>query len=344
MMSTPATNTVVNQISEKQEFSTSDKRKRNKLQRELGKLYELLQEDDVQELLVNPDGVIRVDRAGQPRTTAGTMTETERLNFLSTVASSLNTYIDASRPYIDGPLILDGSRLSGEIPPIVDAPSIRIRKHAKYVKPLHWFVDQGTMTEEQYKTIQQSITDKKNIVIVGSTASGKTFLAKSVLAEIAQLAPTDRILTIEDTPELVVASDDSLRWMTSPNVGMQLMLQRALRATPDRIVVGEVRGGEAYQLLKMWNTGHSGGICTIHSDKGNIDGLTRLERMCGESSETTGMGTAWISELIASVVDVLINITNDKGDRRIRSIVVVKGLLPGGDVYDYEVLNSVDDS
>lgn len=262
------------------------------------------------------------------------------MNLLTTIASSLNTYIDERKPYIDGPLILDGSRVSGDIPPIVDAPALRIRKHARYVKPLSWFVEQGTMSEGQLEVIRESIAAKKNIVIVGSTASGKTFLAKSVLGEIAKIAPSDRILTIEDTPELVVESEDSLRWMTSPDVDMQLMLKRALRATPDRIVVGEVRGAEAYQLLKMWNTGHSGGICTIHSDKGEIDGLTRLERMCGESSETTGMGSLWIKELIASVVDVLINITNDKGHRRINSIVVVNGLAASGDDYEYTVLKT----
>ena len=317
---------ITNNLTEKQEFSATDKRKRQKLQRELGALYPLLLDEDVEEILVNPNGKVWVDRAGSPRFFLGHMSETERMTLLSTVASSLNTFIDERKPYLDGPLILDGSRISGDIPPIVDAPALRIRKHARTVQSLEWLVEQGTLTVQQLDIIRDCIQCRLNMVIVGSTASGKTFLAKSILQEIALLAPTDRILTIEDTPELVVKSQDALRWITSPDVTMQLMLQRALRATPDRIVVGEVRGGEAYQLLKMWNTGHSGGLCTLHSDKGHVDGLIRLERMCGESSETRGMGALWIRELVASVVHVLIKISNDNGQRRVTNLVRVHGL------------------
>ena len=330
---------LVNTISDRTEVSLSDKRKRKKLERELGELYVLLQQDDVQEIFVNPDGCVWVDRAGQARARFGEMSETARMTFLSSVASSLNTYIDASKPYIDGPLILDGSRISGDIPPIVDAPSIRIRKHARLVRPLGWFVEKGTMSDEQQQTIRAALVAKKNVVVVGSTAAGKTFLAKSLLSEIAQLAPADRILTIEDTPELVVESEDALRWITSPTVDMQLMLRRALRATPDRIVVGEVRGAEAYQLLKMWNTGHSGGLCTIHSDQGATDGLTRLERMCAESSETLGMGQAWIRELVARVIDLLILIERVNGERQVTGLVQVNGLTADGKGYDYQVLS-----
>ena len=129
-------------------------------------------------------------------------------------------------------LILDGSRISGEIPPMVTAPSMRIRKHAKLVQPLDYFVGTGTMTAAQLDLIRAALVAKRNIVIVGSTASGKTFLANSILHELAVVCPTDRVLTIEDTAELRLSSVDSLAWVTSPEVDMQLMLKRALRATP----------------------------------------------------------------------------------------------------------------
>ncbi|MGJ8530078.1 ATPase, T2SS/T4P/T4SS family [Maritalea sp.] len=318
------------------EYSVTERRTHEKLKRELGFLWDLLQEDNLQEILVNPDGSVFVDRAGSDRERVGSFPPTRVECFLSTVASTMNEVIDHRRPYIDGVLILDGSRISGEIPPTVSAPSMRIRKHAKFVQPLDVFVSTGVMTDKQFQILQQAILDRRNIVIVGGTAAGKTFLANSLLLEMAKLTPDDRVLTIEDTKELNVSSKDSLSWVTSPEVGMQLMLRRALRATPKRIVVGEVRGGEAYQLLKMWGTGHSGGLCTIHSDKGALDGLKRLERMCGESDEARGMGRDWIRETVADVVHVLVNITKADDVRTIPRIVKVSGFDASSDEYDYE--------
>ena len=150
-------------------------------------------------------------------------------------------------------------------------------------------------------------------------------------------------LTIEDTPELNVVAEDYLSWYVTDDVPMQKMLHRALRATPDRIVVGEVRGAEAYQLLKMWNTGHSGGLCTIHSDKGETDGLMRLERMCGESDEAKGMPREWIGDLIGNVVHMLINIVNEGGTRRIHSIVNVNNFDRSSRTYNFDVFKQEDD-
>ena len=312
---------------------------KNKLNRELGVLRAYLYEDDVQEIFVNCDGKIFVIRAGKGKEFVGYMSVDNVDGFLASVASSLNTSITKSSPTIDGMLIIDGSRISGEIPPIVTGPSMRIRKHAKTVVELSSFVDNAVMTTEQYEMIQKAIRAKRNIVIVGGTASGKTFLANSILREVSQLTPSDRILTIEDTPELNVVADDYLSWYVTDDVSMQKMLHRALRATPDRIVVGEVRGAEAYQLLKMWNTGHSGGLCTIHSDRGETDGLMRLERMCGESDEAKGMPREWIGSLIGNVVHVLINIVNEGGTRKIHSIINVNSYDLKSTLYSYDVFN-----
>ncbi len=164
----------------------------------------------------------------------------------------------------------------------------------------------------------------------------RTPISAKLVANMIERAGADRVLTIEDTKELSVSCLDSLSWVTSPEVDMQLMLRRALRATPKRIVIGEVRGGEAYQLLKMWGTGHSGGLCTIHSDKGALDGLRRLERMCGESEEARGMGRDWIRETVADVVHVLVNITKVDGVRKIPRIVKVSGFDTHNNEYAYE--------
>ncbi len=318
---------------EKVPVSEYDARVVKKLERELGFMLAFLNEDNVQEILVNPNGAVFVDRAGADRAFEGYVAASKVASLLATVASSLNTTINQQRPYLDGVLLLDGSRISGEIPPTVSAPSLRIRRHAKLVEPLSYFVESGTMTQAQLDRIREALTAKKNIVVVGSTGSGKTFLANSILRELATLCPNDRVLTIEDTAELRLSSVDSLAWVVSEAVSMQLMLKRALRATPDRIVVGEVRSGEAYQLLKMWNTGHSGGLCTIHSDKGALDGLTRLERMCGESPEVVGMGRGWIQELVGDVVHLLINITKSREGRTIPRLVEVSGFDVKSEAY-----------
>lgn len=320
----------------REEPTVAQARTHDKLRRELGYLWDILQEECVQEILVNPDGSVFVDRAGKERERVGFFKSSKVECFLATVASTMNEVIDHRRPHIDGVLVLDGSRVSGEIPPTVTAPSMRIRKHARFVQPLEMFVTTGVITEAQHQILQAAILERKNIVIVGGTASGKTYLANSLLQEIANLTPNDRVLTIEDTRELCVSCIDSLSWVTSPEVDMQLMLRRALRATPKRIVIGEVRGGEAYQLLKMWGTGHSGGLCTIHSDKGALDGLKRLERMCGESIEARGMGRDWIRETVADVVHVLVNITKVDGVRTIPRIVKVSGFDTHSDEYAYE--------
>ena len=317
----------------RQPVDEHERRVHEKLRRELGPMEPLLHDELVQEIFVNPDGAVLVDRAGEPRREVATMRSSQVATFLATVATTLGETIDRQRPWLDGVLVLDGSRISGEIPPMVASPSLRIRKHARFVRPLDWFVETNVMTPEQLERLRAALLEKRNIVVVGATAAGKTFLAKSLLAELARLVPSDRVLTIEDTAELTVASRDSLSWVTTPEVDMQLMLKRALRATPDRIVIGEVRGGEAYQLLKMWGTGHGGGIATIHSDRGALDGLTRLERMCGESPECRGMGRDWIRELVGDVVHLLVNIIRTPEGRTIPRIVEVAGLDEAGERY-----------
>lgn len=303
-----------------------EQRIHTKLIRELGVMHPLLLEAGVQEIFVNPDGAIFVDRAGQPRRCEGTIKPSQVYNLLSTIASTLNETISRESPHIDGVLVLDGSRVSGEIPPMVRAPSLRIRRHAPVVEPLDQLVTRGLLSAAQYDWITEAIDQRLNLVIVGGTGSGKTYLANALLRTISERTPEDRVLTIEDTAELSVASRDALSWYTTPTVSMQTMLHRALRATPRRIVVGEVRGGEAYQLLKMWNTGHDGGLATIHSSRGVQDGLMRLERMCGESPEVTGLGRDWVRELIADVVHGLIPITLEHARRTIPHLVRVNGL------------------
>ena len=169
--------------------------------------------------------------------------------------------------------------------------------------------------------IVESIKNRKNILVIGGTGTGKTTLANAVLAEISKTE--HRIVTIEDTAELQCTAPNLLAFFTSPPYyTMQHAIKDALRSRPDRIVVGEVRDGSALDLLKGWNTGHNGGIATIHAN-GAIEGLTRMEQLILEVSVNAP------SLLIAQAVDLLIHIERHNFGRRINQIAKVVDYVDG---------------
>ncbi|MCB1753892.1 MAG: P-type conjugative transfer ATPase TrbB [Gammaproteobacteria bacterium] len=297
-----------------------------KLRRELREFAQYLDDPVVTEIMLNSDGRVWVQKSGAGAVPVGTMSANQAQAFLSSVAASLNEIVTREDPRINGVLAIDGSRISGQISPISQTPTFTIRKHDKTKKRLDFFINQGVMTPNQHSYICRAIEAKKNIVVVGSTGSGKTFLTNALLHELSCLCPHDRVLTIEDVCELNVSSENYVSWYTSPTVDLRGLLHESLRAKPDRIVVGEVRGGECYQMLKLWNTGHSGGFSTIHANRGLRDGLSRLELMCAESPETAGLGSEWIRRLVAEVVDVLVVITYQGGKRKLENLVEVVGV------------------
>lgn len=300
-----------------------------KMRRELGDIAQYLDDPNVTEIMLNSDSRVWV-QTPTGAVPVGTMDASRANAFLATFASMQDDVVTRDDPRINGVLAIDGSRVSGQISPITNSPTFTIRKHSKEQKRLDYFVESGVMTRTQHVTICKAITDKRNIIVVGSTGSGKTYLTKSLLHELSYLAPHDRVLTIEDVQELIVSSENALSWYTASTVSLKDLLHESLRAKPDRIVVGEVRGGECYQMLKLWNTGHSGGFATIHANRGVMDGLKRLEQMCAESSETVGLGPEWIRELVGDVVDLLVVITLGKGGtRQIEKIVDVQGVVNG---------------
>jgi len=302
-----------------------------KLVRELGEFKKyLLHDESVSEIMLNPDGKVWIQQPSGGAQCVGSMNRARAQSFLSTVASTLGTVIGNEHPTIDGTLQVSGSRISGQLPPISMNPTFTIRKHSSKRTRLSWFVDKGTMSKDQFDYIVNAIANKKNIIVVGSTGSGKTFLVNSLLNELSYIAPNDRVLTIEDVNELSVCNENFVSWYTSSTRTLLDLLHLSLRANPTRVMVGEVRGGEAYQMLKLWRTGHSGGFSTIHADLGPLDGLERLELMSAESHEGGRLGAEWIKKIIANAVDVLIPISlDDSGIRKIRTIVEVNGYREG---------------
>lgn len=296
-----------------------------KLERECGTLIVgALRDPSVIEILLNPDGKVWLDVAGKGMEFSGhVMHPSAAESVLTTCASMLQTSITRENPILEGEFPLDGSRLEGIVPPIVRAPIFTIRKKALQVftledyrqrgiigapSPPHAAADAGpsrTIHTHQIEAIRHAVRERHNILIVGGTGSGKTTLANAILAEIAMQCVDDRLVAIEDTMELQVTMPNSTLLRTSEHANMQRLLRATMRLRPDRIVVGEVRGGEALTLLKSWNTGHPGGIATIHANSAE-GGVTRLSQLIYEAAEARNLSEATVAGTIRQAVNLVL--------------------------------------
>jgi len=277
-----------------------------------------LEDPEVAEVLLNPDGTLWVDRLGSGRAPTGhRMPPAVAERVIRLVAAHVRAEVHPGAPLLSAELPETGERFMGALPPIVRAPSFAIRKRALRIMTLSDYVADGVMTEAQAAFLRRAVRERLDIVVAGGTSTGKTTLANALLDEIA--ATKDRVLILEDTVELQCRSDDHVAMRTEPGVTTMADLVRAtLRLRPDRIVVGEVRGGEALDLLKAWGTGHPGGIATIHA--GSARGaLVRFEQLIQEVSVTAPRA------LIAEAVHVIVFIAGRGHARRVREIVRVTG-------------------
>ena len=296
-------------------LATQTERLLEKLKQELGDIVlEALADPAVIEVALNPDGKIWVEQAGKLMTVAGAMSTPNAMSLLGTVASSLKTEIHADKPVVEGELILDGSRIEGLIPPVVSAPVFCIRKRASQLFTLDQYEEQGVITAAGTALLKQAVNEHQNILIAGGTGSGKTTFGNALLQEMASHKLAPRIVIIEDTAELQCAADNAVMMQTSRAVNMQGLLRATLRLRPDRIVVGEVRGAEALALLKAWNTGHPGGLATLHANSA-LAALHRLEQLVAEAG-----CTQLVQPLIAEAVDLIIAITRHSDGRKVTHI------------------------
>ena len=201
------------------------------------------------------------------------------------VASHIHQDVTAFSPIVSAELPGNGERFEGVIPPVVTAPCFSIRKGAVSVFSLDDYVDAQTMTATQAEALSYAVLSRQNILIVGGTSSGKTTLANALLVIVADTG--ERVVILEDTRELQCEADDTIALRThGKNVKLSDLVRSTLRLRPDRIIVGEVRGPEALDMLKAWNTGHPGGIATIHANSA-IAGLSRLEQLILEGVTQT---------------------------------------------------------
>jgi type IV secretion system protein TrbB len=307
------------QSSEKAE---SSQRISDMLKRELGDtILAALEDPGVIEILLNPDGRIWKEVMGIGLVDTGEiMPRHNAENLLCTLASYAGVEINAETPLLEMELPIDGSRFEGLFPPIVSAPAFAIRKRPCMIYTLQDYQEQGILPAHYAEHIRCAIARKENIIIIGGTGSGKTTFANSLLHEMYLMDPMRRLVLIEDTIELQCSMPNSIAMKTSLVMDMVACLKAAMRFRPDSIIIGEVRGAEALALIKAWNTGHPGGIATLHANSAKA-GMIRLEQLVQEA------GVIAIPAVIAEAVNMIVFITKIKESpgRKVSEVLRVTG-------------------
>lgn len=294
-----------------------------------GPLQPLLDDPQISEIMVNGKHDVFIERNGKIIKTKLTFeNENQILRIIDRIILPLGRRIDADTPTVDARLP-DGSRVNAVIPPVaIDGPSITIRKFQKDKLTIKQLIDLGSLTKAMADFIRACVISRLNIVVSGGTGSGKTTL----LNVLSHFIPEDeRIVTIEDAAELRLHQDNLVRLETKPPnlegknaVMIRDLVRNALRMRPDRIIVGEVRGPEALDMLQAMNTGHDGSLTTLHANSPR-DALSRLETM----TLMAGMDlpVRVIREQISSAVDLIIQLSRlNDGSRKITSIAEIAGM------------------
>jgi type IV secretion system protein VirB11 len=301
-------------------MDTTHERTLEMLATALGAVGAYLHQPDIIEIMVNPDGRVWVERLGtRPEGTPHTLAAATVERIVRLVAALEGTECHAARPTLSAVLPISKARFQGFLPPVVAAPSFVIRRPALQVFHLEDYVREGVMTGAQADALRQAVWRRQSIVIAGATGSGKSTLANAVLALMAETG--DRIVTLEDTPELQCTAPNTLALYTSDTVSMRQLVKDTLRTRPDRIVIGEVRDGTALDMLRALQTGHPG-LCTVHADSAH-GALVRLEQLVQEVSASPQQA------LIAEVIHCLVHIVRTPQGRRVPTVAFLEGRVDG---------------
>jgi type IV secretion system protein VirB11 len=290
------------------------------------------------EIMVNPDGALRVDILGEGRVDTEVRLDPAQVErIIRLVASHARAEVHGEAPIVSAELPPHiegraGERFEGVLPPVSVGPCFSIRKPAERLYGLDDYVADGIMTKAAADRLKAAVTQRFNILVAGGTSSGKTTLANALLAEMAWV--DERVILIEDTRELRSPAPDTVALRTRPGiVSMTDLVRSTLRLRPDRIIVGEVRGPEALDMLKAWNTGHPGGIATVHANSA-MAALYRVEQLVQEAVVTVPR------RLIAEAIDIIVFISGRGVHRRVSTVARVTGVDPDGGYGLVDLLSS----
>jgi type IV secretion system protein VirB11 len=309
------------------EVTIRQQRAKASLERSLGPQFlSALNDPTTFEIGLNADGWWWQERLGGKMERKGRIRPALALSILKTIAGFHGKEITHLSPLLECEFPLDSSRFAGQIPPVVVNPVFCIRKKAIQVFTIQQYVDSEIMTQAQADVLLAAIADHRNIVVSGGTGSGKTTLLNALILAAQNMFPNERFVIIEDTAEIQCDAEQHIQYHTSATVDMSQLLRTTLRMRPDRIIMGESRGPEALDVLMAWNTGHSGGALTLHSNSPK-EALDRMLMMVSMNSKAPRA----IEPLIGSAVHVVVQIArlpNGQG-RRVTGVVEVLGYEDG---------------
>src|SRR6266849_434416 len=291
------------------------------LKRQLGpRILAAIADPQITEIIVNEDGRLWFESYGSGMREAGvTLAPSQVESLIGTVAASLGTVANANNPIIEGELPIAAIRFEGLLPPAARKPCCVMRKPAQVLFTVDDYVRDGILSDAYAEALRKAIDQRRNVVIAGGTGSGKTTLAGALINEMVERSdPNERYVIIEDTLEIQCRAKNLAQLHTAEGADMTRLVRTTMRLRPDRIIIGEVRGAEALALLKAWNTGHPGGVTTIHANSAKA-ALTRLSSLVQEA------GVPPQPELIAETINLVAFIVRTPAGRRVKELVRVDG-------------------
>ncbi len=287
-------------------------------------LIAMLLDNSINEIMLNADGELFVETSDGQMLNKGSIEKTAARKIVLTIASKfVPEGFNADHPIFDCQIPLCNARFHGMLPPLVDVPSFCIRRHLSKLLDFDELLHKGMLDEYSTAILTKALINKRSMIICGETGSGKTTLLCSLLAKLKTLTPDERIISIEDTPEIPKILTNTLATFAHDKKDPQILVVSALRMRPDRIIMGEIRGAEALDLMDALTTGHSGSMATMHA--GNpLQALLRLSLLVSRHPQAPRR----IEETVANAIDLIVQL-EAKPKRCVSSIVEVNAFKNG---------------